>query len=143
VTGKIIKSFTNFYKFSYFRIQVAGIFKCISSVSTSFSGVVRTVLVASNVQSITAELETPKFSGEDLRNIKEIANRNDCFEVLANSIAPGIYGHMYIKKALILQLLGGIEKNLENGTHLRGDINVMLIGDPSTAKSQVRLNKHI
>ncbi len=94
-------------------------------------------MVASNVQSITSELEIPKFSGEDLRNIKEIANRNDSFEVLANSIAPGIYGHQFIKKALILQLLGGTEKNLENGTHLRGDINVMLIGDPSTAKSQV------
>jgi DNA replication licensing factor MCM3 len=106
--------------------------------NTSNSGVVRTVLIASNVQSITSELEIPKFSGEDLRNIKEISQRSDVFEVLANSIAPGIYGHGYIKKALILQLLGGGEKNLENGTHLRGDINIMLIGDPSTAKSQVR-----
>jgi len=93
------------------------------------------------VQSITNQLEMPKFSGEDLRNIKEIANRNDTFEVLANSIAPGIYGHQYIKKALILQLLGGTEKNLENGTHLRGDINIMLIGDPSTAKSQVKIRR--
>jgi DNA replication licensing factor MCM3 len=96
------------------------------------------MLIASNVQSITSELEIPKFTGEDLRAIKEIASRNDAFEVLANSLAPGIYGHQYIKKALILQLLGGTEKNLENGTHLRGDINIMLIGDPSTAKSQVK-----
>jgi DNA replication licensing factor MCM3 len=105
--------------------------------TTTNSGIVRTVLIASHVQSITSELEIPKFSGEDLRNIKEISQRSDVFEVLANSIAPGIYGHEYIKKALILQLLGGGEKNLENGTHLRGDINIMLIGDPSTAKSQV------
>jgi DNA replication licensing factor MCM3 len=82
-------------------------------------------------------LDIPKLTGDDIRHIKEVSSRNDVFEVLGNSIAPGIYGHMEIKKALILQLLGGSEKNLDNGTHLRGDINILLIGDPSTAKSQV------
>lgn len=121
------------------RIQVVGVFKCISAQSTSFSGTFRTVLVASNILSITSDLEVPKLSGDDIRNIKEISHRSDVFEILSNSLAPSIYGHPYIKKALILQLLGGVEKNLENGTHLRGDINCLLIGDPSTAKSQVSL----
>jgi DNA replication licensing factor MCM3 len=116
---------------------VSGIFKCIASQSSGVTGYFKTVLVASNIQSITDELDVPRITGDDLRHIKEISNREDAFDVLANSFAPSIYGHDFIKRAMILQLLGGVEKNLENGTHLRGDINVLLIGDPSTAKSQV------
>lgn len=64
------------------------------------------------------------MSTEDLLNVREFAKREDAFDILSRSIAPSIYGHAEIKKALLLQLLGGVEKNLENGTHLRGDVNV-------------------
>jgi len=118
------------------RIQVNGIFKCISTISTSSSGNVKTVLIGTNVQIINNDIQQNEYTGEDLRRIRELAKKKEVFNILANSIAPGIYGHQDIKKALVLQLLGGNETNLDDGTHLRGDINILMIGDPSTAKSQ-------
>ena len=118
------------------RIQVNGVFKTISTMSTNTSGGVKTVLIGTNVQELNNDIQQNEFTGEDLKRIRELAKQKNVFDVLANSIAPGIYGHQDIKRALVLQLLGGNETNLEDGTHLRGDINILMIGDPSTAKSQ-------
>ena len=118
------------------RIQVNGIFKCISTMATTSSGNVRTVLIATSTQIINNNIQQNEFTGEDLRRIKELSKNKEVFNILTKSIAPGIFGHENIKKALVLQLLGGNETNLDNGTHLRGDINILMIGDPSTAKSQ-------
>lgn len=75
------------------------------------------------------------MNDQDIKNIKKISKEKELFDLLGNSVASTIEGHLQVKKAILLQLLGGAEKNLENGTHLRGDINLMMVGDPSTAKS--------
>ena len=101
------------------------------------SGVFSTLILANNIGLLNKELSAPTISEKHLRDIKKIAKRNDVFSLLSRSLAPSIYGHEYIKKALLLLMLGGEEKNLTNGTHLRGDINILLIGDPSVGKSQL------
>ena len=60
---------------------------------------------------------------------------------LARSLAPEIFGHDDVKKALLLQLVGGATRKLADGMSIRGDINICLMGDPGVAKSQ--LLKHI
>merc|ERR1712142_946126 len=101
------------------------------------SGTFRTVLIANNVALISKEV-TPNITGEDVQKCKKFSKqKGSVFDILSKSLAPSIHGHEYIKKALLCQLLGGVEKNLANGTRLRGDINCLLIGDPSVAKSQL------
>lgn len=120
------------------RVAIVGIYKALPGKNKgSVNGVFRTILIANNVTLLNKEANAPIYSTEDLKNIKKIADRQDIFDLLATSLAPSIYGHMWIKKAVILLMLGGTEKNLKNGTHLRGDINMMMVGDPSVAKSQL------
>ncbi|XP_024454637.1 DNA replication licensing factor MCM3 isoform X2 [Populus trichocarpa] len=120
------------------RVAIVGIYKALPGKSKgSVNGVFRTVLIANNVSLLNKEANAPIYSPEDLKNIKKIAERDDAFDLLGNSLAPSIYGHSWIKKAVVLLMLGGVEKNLKNGTHLRGDINMMMVGDPSVAKSQL------
>ena len=59
------------------------------------------------------------------------------YQKLAQSIAPEIYGHMDVKKALLLLLVGGVTKTMGDGMKIRGDLNICLMGDPGVAKSQL------
>lgn len=120
------------------RVQVVGMYRCLPSKRAGFTpGTFRTVLIANHIHVLSKEI-APNFSAADVSNIKKFSRRKkDVFEMLAQSLAPSIHGHEYIKRAVLCLLLGGTEKVLENGTRLRGDINVLLIGDPSTAKSQM------
>ncbi|EEC19578.1 DNA replication licensing factor, putative, partial [Ixodes scapularis] len=95
------------------------------------------ILLSNNIRLLSKEV-APNISVEDVNKCKAISKqKGDVFEILARSLAPSIHGHDYIKKAILCLLLGGVEKVLPNGTRLRGDINCLLIGDPSVAKSQL------
>lgn len=70
-------------------------------------------------------------------NIQELSSNPQLYSTLAQSIAPEIYGHDDVKKALLLLLVGGVTKVTGDGMKIRGDINVCLMGDPGVAKSQL------
>jgi DNA replication licensing factor MCM3 len=120
------------------RVKITGIYRTFPSKNQGYtSGTFRTALIANHVArlyKVGAEME---LTSEDIQRIKAFKGKKDIFKRMSRSVAPSIYGHEYIKKAVLAQLLGGIEKNLANGTHLRGDINILMVGDPSTAKSQM------
>jgi DNA replication licensing factor MCM6 len=65
-----------------------------------------------------------------------MANSGRIYSDLVQSMVPTIHGHTEIKKGILLMLLGGVHKKTPEGVRLRGDINVCIVGDPSTAKSQ-------
>ena len=77
------------------------------------------------------------FSEEEEQEFIEMSRRPDLYEKFAECIAPSIYGNQDIKRAIACLLLGGSKKILPDGMKLRGDINVLLLGDPGTAKSQL------
>ena len=85
----------------------------------------------------TRSVERIAISAEDERQIKAIAAKPDAYEKLIASFAPHIYGHEVIKEAILLLIVGSVTKKLEDGSTRRGDINLLLVGDPGTAKSEM------
>jgi replicative DNA helicase Mcm len=74
---------------------------------------------------------------EDEERIRELASRPDVEELIVASIAPSVHGLREVKRAIALQLFGGVPKVFPDGVRVRGDIHVLLVGDPGTAKSQL------
>jgi len=77
------------------------------------------------------------ISPEELKEIKDLAKNPTLMKTLVSSLAPSIYGHEKIKEGLALQLAGGVRKIRDDGVVTRGDIHVLLVGDPGAAKSQM------
>jgi DNA replication licensing factor MCM4 len=146
------------------RIEVTGIFKAnqvrVNPRQRSVKNVFKTYVDAVHVQKVdkrrlgidvsTIEEEMAdqvagdapeirKISEEEEAKIKQTARRSDVYELLSRSLAPSIYEMDDVKKGILLQLFGGTNKSFEKGGNpkYRGDINVLLCGDPSTSKSQL------
>lgn len=76
------------------------------------------------------------LTDSEVSQLKEMVKDEHVYDKLVRSIAPAVFGHETIKKGILLQLLGGVHKQTVEGINLRGDINICVVGDPSTSKSQ-------
>src|SRR5918993_1762242 len=85
----------------------------------------------------TRSIERISISAEDERQILVLSKKPDAYDKLIASFAPHVYGHEVIKEAILLLIVGSVTKKLEDGSTRRGDINVLLVGDPGTAKSEM------
>ena len=94
-------------------------------------------LYSINYRKTVKEMDELEISDEDEEQIRELSRTKGIMEKLTASIAPTIFGLESVKKALVLQMFGGVRKIMKDGTTMRGDIHVLLVGDPGTAKSQL------
>jgi len=90
---------------------------------------------ANNIIPLDESFDDINVSEEDERAIKELAASPDFMKKMVSSIAPSIWGHTAVKTALAFQLFGGVKKTRSDGTKMRGDVHVLLVGDPGVAKS--------
>lgn len=120
------------------RVEVTGVYKSVPGERSATSGVFQTIIYGTGIETSAAQKQDTKVDAQDILSIKKLSKRTDLFDVLANSVAPSIYGHHSVKKGILLQLLGGVQRQIQGtGTRIRGDVNMLLVGDPSTAKSQL------
>lgn len=119
------------------RVKVVGVLKEVQiplrsgGVSTRFE----LVIEANNVIPLEETFEELDISEEEERQILELSQDPKIFDTLARSIAPSVWGHGEIKKSMVLQLFSGVQKFNSEGQKNRGDIHILLIGDPGVAKS--------
>ncbi len=119
------------------RIKVIGVLKEVpiplqtGGLSTRFELAVE----ANNVIPMEETFEELDITDEDERQIMELSQDPMLFENLARSVTPSIWGYEEIKKSLVLQLFSGVQKTHKDGQKNRGDIHILLIGDPGVAKS--------
>jgi replicative DNA helicase Mcm len=118
------------------RIIVVGILKSVkehSGMGTTF----RPEIEVNYIELSEKGMEEIEITPEDEEKIKNLAKDPMIHEKIIQSIAPSIYGYREVKEGIAYLLFGGVQKILPDGMRIRGDINILLVGDPGTAKSQI------
>ncbi|MDD1662853.1 MAG: MCM family protein, partial [Methanomicrobiales archaeon] len=120
------------------RVTINGILRTIQRVTAGVKGTLFDIYLECNSVEISEkEFEEVSISEEDEKAIMALSKDPQLLRKIIRSIAPTIYGNEDVKEAVALQLFGGIPKEMPDGTHLRGDIHMLLVGDPGIAKSQI------
>ncbi len=121
------------------RVKIIGVLKEVpvplqtGAISTRFD----LAIEANNVIPLEETFEEFEISEEDERQIQELAADKNVLQKMTESIAPSIYGYDELKQALVLQLFSGVKKKRSDDTDSRGDIHILLVGDPGVAKSVI------
>lgn len=115
------------------RVIITGILRVILEAREK-RPIFKKILEVNHIEQLSKEIEELEITPEDEQKIKELAKRADIIDAIVDSIAPAIYGLKEEKKGIALALFGGVTKQLPDGTKLRGESHVLLVGDPGVAK---------
>ncbi len=118
------------------RVLISGILRVILEQKDK-RPIFKKVLEVNHIEQLSKEIEELDISPEDEQKIRELARRKDVIETIVDSIAPAIWGMKDVKMGIALALFGGVQRLLPDGTKLRGESHVLLVGDPGVAKSQL------
>ncbi|RDX48006.1 MCM-domain-containing protein [Lentinus brumalis] len=121
------------------EIEITGVYRNNFDASLNSKNgfpVFSTILEANHVNKKEDQFAAFRLTEDDEKEIRALARDDRIRKRIVKSIAPSIYGHEDIKTAIALSLFGGVSKDVNRKHRIRGDINVLLLGDPGTAKSQ-------
>ncbi len=119
------------------RITLNGILRSVEKTDRDKSTVFETYLDVISVEFEQHEYDEIQITDEDEKEILRMSKDPDLFQNIVKSISPSIYGLESVKRAIALQLFGGCHKEMDDGTVMRGDMHILLMGDPGVAKSQL------
>jgi replicative DNA helicase Mcm len=116
------------------HVTVTGVLRLDQSEEATDSPVFEHYMEGSSIVIEDAEFDEMNITEEDKKEIIELSDHDDIYEEMVDSMAPAIYGHREAKLAMILQLFSGVTKHLPDESRIRGDLHMLLIGDPGTGK---------